>query len=51
MPDYEKMYHALFNAITDALAAMENQDPGTAVRLLKQAQIHCEELYISATDK
>lgn len=26
MPDYEKMYHLLFNAITDALTQLEAQN-------------------------
>ena len=28
MPDYEKMYHLLFNAITDALTQLEAQNYG-----------------------
>ena len=28
MPDYEKMYHLLFNAITDALPQLEAQNYG-----------------------
>ena len=30
MPDYEKMYHLLFNAITDALEQIESQNYGNA---------------------
>ena len=36
MPDYQKAYTTLFNAITDA------------VRLLQEAQRETEEMYISA---
>ena len=35
MPDYEKMYWSLFNAVTDA------------IRILQQAQRQAEEKYIS----
>ncbi len=34
MPDYKKMYFALFNELTDA------------IERLKEAQKRCEELYI-----
>lgn len=34
MPDYEKMYYTLFNAVTDA------------IELLKQAQIQGEQMFI-----
>ena len=34
MPDYEKMYHLLFNAITDALEQIEQQNFGSAKDLL-----------------
>lgn len=30
MPDYKKMYHLLFNAITDALTQLEAQNYGNA---------------------
>ena len=30
MPDYEKMYLHLFNAVTDALKALADQDLGQA---------------------
>ena len=38
MPDYEKMYHLLFNAITDALEQIEQQNFGSAKDLLIAAQ-------------
>lgn len=38
MPDYKAMYFALFHAITDAAA------------LLEQAQQHAEELYIESDE-
>lgn len=46
--DYEKLYHLLFNAITDALEQMESQDFGTAKETLITAQQEAEELYMSA---
>ena len=44
MPNYEKLYHLLFNAITDALESIDKDGP--ACEILKQAQCECEELYI-----
>ena len=37
MPDYKKMYHKLFNAMTDA------------IEIMKQAQIEAEEIYINSS--
>ena len=48
MPDYEKMYHLLFNAITDALEQIEQQNFGSAKELLISAQQQAEEIYITA---
>ena len=48
MPDYEKMYHLLFNAITDALEQIEQQNFGSAKDLLIAAQQEAEEVYMSA---
>ena len=46
--NYEKLYHLLFNAITDALEQMEQQNYGTAKETLITAQQEAEELYRSA---
>ena len=46
--DYEKLYHLLFNAITDALEQMESQNFGTAKETLITAQQEAEALYMSA---
>ena len=46
MPDYQKMYLLLFNAITDALEEMENQNLGEAAELLRKAQSDAEDVYI-----
>ena len=46
--NYEKLYHLLFNAITDALEQMEQQNYGTAKETLITAQQEAEENYMSA---
>ena len=51
MPDYEKMYHLLFNAITDALEQIESQNYGNAKAQLISAQQKAEEIYITAKTK
>ena len=46
MPNYEKMYYTLFNAITDALHLMEQGMTVDAAVVLATAQYHTEEMYI-----
>ena len=46
MPDYQKLYTILFNAITDALEEMEKQNYGLAAEGLKAAQQTTEERYM-----
>ena len=48
MANYEKMYSTLFNAITDALEQIEQQNFGSAKDLLIAAQQQAEEIYITA---
>ena len=48
MENYQKMYFLLFNAITDALAQIEDQNYGDAKDILIAAQQKAEELYITA---
>ena len=48
MPDYQKMYTALFNDITDALEDMEALNFGLARQRLMAAQLKTEEMYVSA---
>lgn len=48
VPDYKEMYFTLFNAVTDALAAIQNCNIGEANELLQQAQQKTESLYIEA---
>ncbi len=47
MENYQKMYSLLFNAITDALAQIENQNYGDAKDMLISAQQKAEEIYIN----
>lgn len=48
MPDYQKMYTTLFNAITDALEEIEKQNIGLAREQLMAAQQKTEEIYIES---
>ena len=44
---YQNLYFHLFNRITDALPAMEQQDFGTARDILIRAQQSAEEQYLN----
>ena len=48
--NYKKMYHLLFNAITDALEQMEKQNLGSAKDLLTTAQQKTEEIYMESAN-
>lgn len=48
---YKELYFGLFNAITDALEAVDAQNIGQAKEILRQAQIDAEEEYLSQTEK
>ncbi len=48
--NYEKMYHLLFNAITDALEQMEKQNLGSAKDLITTAQQKTEEIYMESAN-
>ena len=48
--NYEKMYHLLFNAITDALEQMEKQNLGSAKDLLTTAQQKTEDIYMESAN-
>ena len=48
--NYEKMYHLLFNAITDALEQMEKQNLGSAKDLLTTARQKTEEIYMESAN-
>ena len=45
MADYKKMYHKMFNAVTDA-----EQLASQAARIMRSAQLECEEMYSDADD-
>lgn len=47
---YKMLYLKLFNAITDALEAMESQNFGQAKELLRQSQIDAEEAYLDQAE-
>ena len=48
IPDYQKMYTTLFNAITDALEEIQKQNIGLAQEQLMAAQQKTEEIYIES---
>ena len=48
--DYEKLYHLLFNAITDALEQLDAQNYGEAKETLIYAQQKAEEIYIDSAE-
>ncbi len=50
MVNYQKLYTLMFNAATDSLRAMEQQNYGVAMELLKAAQLAAEEQYLEDTD-
>ena len=47
MPDYQKLYTTLFNAITDAIEKIDALEIKDAKRILMQAQQKTEELYLA----
>ena len=50
MTDYQKLYTILFNAVTDAIAQLEQFQPDNAHTILVRAQQKNEELYISSAE-
>ena len=44
--EYQKTYYLLFNAITDALGALEQQNYGQAKQELISAQQQAEEIFL-----
>lgn len=45
MPDYKKLYHKTFNALTDAESLLQQ-----ASAIIQKTQQECEELYLEAPD-
>ena len=50
MPDYQKMYTTLFNAVTNAIEKIQQRSCVAAEKILIQAQQETEDLYISAEE-
>jgi len=44
--DYKKLYLGLFNSLTDAIEAIQEQNYGIAEKLLIQAQQQAEEVLL-----
>lgn len=49
--DYQKPYTGMFNAVTDAIVQLNQNNYGTACEVLKQAQILAEERYVNKTSE
>ena len=50
MPDYQKLYALLFNAVTDAVRELDALNVGRARELLVAAQREAEERYIEGEE-
>ena len=50
MPDYQKLYTLLFNAVTDAVEELEVLNVGRAKNLLIAAQRQAEEQYLESEE-
>jgi len=44
---FQTMYHTMFNAATDALAALAEQNFGQAAQFLRQGQQQAEEIFLN----
>lgn len=51
MQIYKKAYLKMFNAVTDALEALESGESDKAIELLIRAQQDAEEIIISSEDQ
>lgn len=47
---YQTMYTILFNAITDALESLRENDADAAMERLENAQAQAEEIYVTGED-
>ena len=47
---YQKMYYTLFNAMTDALRAMEEHNYGIAQQIMERAQQQAEEIFLDTEE-
>ena len=48
MADYQRMYTTMFNAVTDALNALDRLDIGRTKELLTRAQLKAESEYLAS---
>lgn len=48
MEDYKKLYFTLFNRVSEAVEAIEEQNFGKAKELLEIGQLEAEEAYIES---
>ena len=44
---YKTLYVSLFNAVIDAVSALEHFEAVDCLRILKKAQQDCEEIFVS----
>lgn len=49
MADFQRMYTFLFAQITDAIEALERDDPAEAKRILIFASYQAEDMYIESS--
>jgi hypothetical protein len=48
MPDYQKMYTTLFNAVTDTIEQLKSAHSDSALLTLTRAQQETEDIYLQA---
>ena len=48
---YEKMYHRLFNAMTEAMGRILRMEYSEAYDILARAQAEAEELYLAGEER
>lgn len=48
--DYKKMYLTLFNAMLSAIKAIEEQNYGQTIEILKKGQQEAEEIYMGTEE-
>lgn len=51
MISYKNLYYRLFNAVSDSITAMQEYNYGVAKKILVQAQLECEDIYIDSSDE
>ena len=51
MKIYKQLYHMIFNAMTDTIEALENQNYGRALQIMKKAQQDAEEQFLDSEEE